>query len=63
MKARAFVVPLLAAMAWASTSVGPALAHEVEEEVPAMDLFAGLIAGRILVVIGRAQRMSRLEDA
>ncbi len=43
-KAKIFVLPVLAAMAWTITAVGPAWADEDEEEIPAMDLLASAMA-------------------
>ncbi len=40
MRAKAVVISLLAAMAWAATWAAPAWAHGGEEEVPAMENFA-----------------------
>ena len=44
MRTKVLLLPLLAAMAWAVTSVGPAWAHEGEEAIPAIDSFATAMA-------------------
>ena len=44
MRAKVLLLSLLAAMAWAVASVGPAWAHEGEEAVPAIDSFTTAMA-------------------